>query len=175
MKIFDANIPCSVFKAKVENHETLKKNLLKIFDNQTKFSIKNYGQEIYNTDYHIEHKFRELKYKELIFPVLSAYCENLKEKLRCSSFNIDGLWFHQYAKNGFHDWHTHGNCMFSNVYYVDLDTTNPQTTFRHLGQIFTIPVSEGEILTFPTFLQHCSQPNLSDNVKTVIAFNSNFL
>ena len=81
------------------------------------------------------------------------------------------VWYQQYKKGDYHGWHRHPNNTFSNVYYVSLPKNSASTSFRYSGKEFEINVKEGQILTFPSYLEHCSKPNPSDQIKTVISFN----
>jgi uncharacterized protein YjlB len=40
-----------------------------------------------------------------------------------------------------------------------------------MGEEFTIDVEEGDILTFPGSVIHCSKPHQSNDIKTVVSFN----
>jgi hypothetical protein len=168
------DIPCSVFVSEVPNHKIVKLNILKDIKENAVFSVNDLSREtIYNTDFFIDKQYNYCKYMDLVRPIFEEHNRSLT-KLLDYEFNIvvSAIWYQQYATGDFHSWHRHSGCTFSNVYYVDLPDVASKTTFRFLGREFEVEVNEGQILTFPSYLYHCSKPNMSKNIKTVIAFNS---
>lgn len=177
MKLFDASVPCSVFKSRVENHEEIKPKLLGAIEELGVHNIVMAHERITNTDWHVRDdipNFRNKKYVEIAMPPIERHLEALQNKTGLLSPTLSKIWFQQYGQGDYHGWHVHGRCMFSNIYYVDLDNDAARTTFRHFGQEFTIDLEEGCILTFPSFMQHCSKHNNSQRMKTVISFNLDF-
>lgn len=177
MTVINADIPCKIFKTRVENHHKLKSSILNAIADFGTHSIIHKGQRISNTDWHIRHgvghELDTKRYAQIVQPALNAHNQEIANYTGVRRVFCDGVWFQQYKKHDFHSWHVHGNCLYSNVYYVDFGKNCPKTLFRFMGQEFSVDVEEGEILTFPSFLQHCSTPNQSEYTKTVIAFNSN--
>ena len=171
IEIKTGDIPCCVYVSDIKNHYQVKCDFLSDLNNRPKQGVYNKDESIFNTDYYNK---EHINYKEIIYSMLDDYCTSLtnflyyKEKIK-----IDKRWFQQYKKGDFHSWHRHPSCTFSNIYYLDHPEGTAKTTFRYLGREFEINVKEGQILTFPSYLEHCSKPNLSDKIKTVIAFNSN--
>jgi ectoine hydroxylase-related dioxygenase (phytanoyl-CoA dioxygenase family) len=106
--------------------------------------------------------------------VIGDQFDALSNFLETSGILLNNVWIQQYEKGDSHGWHTHENCNFSNVYYIDLNGECPKTHFKFRGFEFEIPVKEGQILTFPGYIAHCSKENKSDYVKSVLAFNSSF-
>ena len=43
------------------------------------------------------------------------------------------MWFQQYNVGGFHDWHVHPRCHFTNVYYLELPDTNLVTEIKNMA------------------------------------------
>jgi len=89
-------------------------------------------------------------------------------------FKIHDYWFQQYKKGSEHGWHTHLNCSFTGVYYLDLPEDAPKLQIRNpdsLHEIETIDVKEGDVVIFPSLVLHRSAKNQSDEMKTIISFN----
>ena len=176
IKINSGNIPCCVFTSNVEDHLNLKHLFLEQLNSLSVHSISDVNQRIFNTDFHINSHFNKVDYKSVQKVVddhniaLSKFL-NYGTRDRILVLN-NYFWFQQYKTNDYHTWHRHDGC-FSNVYYIDLPCNASKTSFRFMGKEFQVEVEEGQILTFPSFLEHCSKPNPSDKIKTVIAFNSN--
>ena len=113
-----------------------------------------------------------------------------------------GLWFQIQNGAAFHDIHTHGNCSWSGVYYVQIDPLeqrrqhhefaerNGATRFyspifpllggayMDMGNAFmqqaTLDVtpSAGELLLFPAFLPHKALPYSGEQDRIIVSFNA---
>ena len=76
-----------------------------------------------------------------------------------------------------HKWHVHGRAHWSNVYFVELPNRDMKTQIFDIRKekLIEYDVKEGDIISFPAMLCHSSPPNLSDERKTIIAFNTSFM
>ena len=113
-----------------------------------------------------------------------------------------GVWFQIQNGSAFHDIHTHGNCSWSGVYYVQIDpleqrrqhpefgTMNGATRFysplfpmlggahMDMGNAFmqqaTLDVmpEAGELIVFPAFLPHKAMPYAGAADRIVVSFNA---
>lgn len=113
-----------------------------------------------------------------------------------------GVWFQIQNGATFHDVHTHGNCSWSGVYYVQIDPAeqralhpdfgalNGATRFYSplfpllggahidMGNAFlqqaTLDVSpqEGELVLFPSFLPHKAMPYMGGKDRIIVSFNA---
>jgi uncharacterized protein (TIGR02466 family) len=113
-----------------------------------------------------------------------------------------GVWFQIQNGATFHDIHTHGNCSWSGVYYVQIDPiaqrrTHPDLAelngatrfyspmFQLLGgahidmgnaflQKATLDVTpqEGELVLFPSFLPHKALPYVGERDRVIVSFNA---
>jgi hypothetical protein len=168
--------PSAFLLSSVPQHSQIKNHLL---DSIKKLGVHslveeyvNGGQQIANTDWHLSPKFQR-KYINLLSPIIEEHCRlttnefKLPFELTCQTF-----WFQQYNITDFHSWHVHHDCLYSNVYYLDLPEGASRTSFKFLNEEFEVDVKEGDILTFPGSMLHCSKPNKSDKIKTVISFNT---
>lgn len=173
MNLKKSQLPAHVFVSSVENHHELKPLVLASLRDFGEFSYRSAHNSISNTDWHLAPNVIR-PYLELVLQPISQHVEAVRLANNYTSSSVGRCWFQQYKKGDFHDWHTHGECMFSSVYYVDLPDGSPKTSFLLDGKEFSIDVREGDILTFPSFLAHRSAPNPSDRAKTVFSFNSNF-
>lgn len=113
-----------------------------------------------------------------------------------------GVWFQIQNGAAFHDIHTHGNCSWSGVYYVQIDP--PEERHRHpefgalngatrfyspmfpllggahidMGNAFlqqaTLDVTpqEGELVLFPAFLPHKAMPYAGERDRIIVSFNA---
>jgi len=175
IEIKTGDVPCCVYVSDVKDHFNIKQQFLNFLKNNPLFGYKNKQVEsLYNSDFYIKSEYKDETYYDLVNPIFKQHNESLSKLLdyKHENISIANIWYQQYAKNDFHDWHRHSKSVFNSIYYVDLPAEASKTTFRFLGKEFQVEVKEGQILSFPSFFEHCSKPNLSDKIKTVIAYNS---
>lgn len=168
------NVPGSMFISKVDNHNDVKKKILDELNgvNSTKYRMSDRLQEIYNSDFIMSEEYRA-PYMDVVYQAVRQHLVDVSIALgSVSGMTVSRIWYQQYEQGNFHGWHNHPKSMFSSVYYVQLDGQSPSTTFKHIGQEFEVPVQEGMVLTFPSHMMHCSKPNQSNTIKTIVSFNS---
>lgn len=115
---------------------------------------------------------------------------------------IEGMWFQCSSEGAFHDVHTHGNCSWSGVYYVQIDEAakrvkhrvygaangvtrlyGPPFTalagaFNDVGNAYLQPPHHdidplpGRLLLFPSWLAHMALPYAGDKERVIISFNA---
>jgi hypothetical protein len=164
-------IDCPILVNKFTKHLEYKEQLLEIIN--TSHSGPDYdGSIISRTDWNVN-LGEQRQYWNLIFKDLNDIIYPSFKEIGYEDIRYENCWFQQYNTNEFHKWHRHPGCQWSNVYYVELPEGTPATMFRNpYDQTeFTIDVEEGDIISFPSIVQHTSPINASDKVKTVIAFN----
>jgi hypothetical protein len=157
-----------IFKSKVENHQEIKEKLLQQINLIPQNPLIEKGQNIIHTDWNLPLAMHR-EYKSLFVETISNHLKNMCHQLGCNHYIVDRFWFQRYDQGGKHSWHTHTNCNYANVYFLECPRGS-STKFKN----FTEDCEEGDILSFPAFLPHMSPPIENDEIKTVIAFNSNF-
>jgi uncharacterized RmlC-like cupin family protein len=115
---------------------------------------------------------------------------------------LTGVWFQIQNGAAFHDIHTHGNCSWSGVYYVQIDPTAQRTAHPQWGalngatrfyspmfpllggahmdmgnawlQHATLDVApqEGDLVLFPAFLPHKAMPYVGERDRIIVSFNA---
>jgi hypothetical protein len=173
------NIEIPIIISTVKDHFLIKPKLLRYIDelpNNSMVPGEKNSDIISKTDWNLPDTV-ERKYLDFIKPIV---VDTLTESFR--PFKINGLsfsnfWFQQYYQSDFHGWHTHIACHWSNVYFVELPDKNIRTEIQNIGNetLIDYEVSEGDIISFPAMLYHRSPINVSNDRKTVIAFNTNFI
>lgn len=152
----------------VDPTQSLKQDILDAITQKGKYSMEVADQKISNTDWHLRPEHAR-PYWDIVLPAISdplmEFAADLEGRL-----NIDNYWFQQYETGDYHGWHRHANSMFNCVYFVELPTPQAATKFKFNGEEFTVPVSEGDLLVFPSYLLHQSAPS-SEGRKTVVAIN----
>lgn len=116
--------------------------------------------------------------------------------------SIAGSWFQIQNCGAFHDVHTHGNCSWSGVYYVDIDPFEQRRAhpvygvrngilrfygpwWEHLGGAhidagnaylmdshWDVEPEPGLLVLFPSFLKHQAFPYSGKRDRVVISFNA---
>jgi hypothetical protein len=165
-----------IFVQRAIEHDKVKDQILGIISTYKVFGCSGVNEDIANTDFYLARNFKEhrlAQYWDLIFPSVENHYNEIIKITGQGKWWIDNYWFQSYNPNGFHNWHVHDACMFSNVYYLSLPEGASKTSFWYFGEEFEVEVQEGDIITFPGFLPHCSKPNKAATAKHVIAFNSN--
>jgi mannose-6-phosphate isomerase-like protein (cupin superfamily) len=159
------------FITDVKEHVKLKKRLIENFDAMGTFSYIDVAQKISNTDWHLGSGFSR-PYYDLVQPIFQSVCKDIQKKMHYPDpLDVTNYWYQKYNQGDSHKWHVHKNSNFSSVYYVSLPEGSAKTTFKVLGEEFSVDVKEGQILSFPGMVPHCSKPNLSEEPKIIISFN----
>lgn len=106
--------------------------------------------------------------------------------------NIHESWCHVTRQGGYHDMHTHPNSSWSLIYYLetadmDHDTKNglnrfynpfnnmyldAGTAWNTANNSIDIKAEEGQMIIFPSWIQHCALPYLGQRPRFVIAANA---
>jgi hypothetical protein len=167
-------LPMPVFITKFEKHQEIKDKVLSEINSTQKNSLTNNCERISNTDWNLKLKS---PYIDTISPLIFETIDNLKNNLKLTnlhtSYNLAliNCWFQQYENGDYHRWHAHIDSFYSSVYYVELPEDGAKTTFLILDKEYEFDVKEGDILSFPGTIFHCSKPNISQKRKTIISFN----
>ena len=118
------------------------------------------------------------------------------------SMEVVGAWFQVQNRYGFHDIHTHGNCSWSGVYYVQIDDEAKRARHHNLGprngvtrfygpslhqlggayqdlgnaymQQGTLDVQPqaGTLIVFPSWLNHKAMPYDGQLDRVIVSFNA---
>jgi hypothetical protein len=154
----------------IENHTHLKPKILESIKEMGTHKINVPGENIFNSDWYLSRDFVR-PYTDLVMPIMLNTVEEISVYFGYKQhLFLRNWWFQQYAVGDHHDWHIHEDTLFSSIYYVDLPNGTAKTTFRAAGKEFEMCAEEGDVLTFPSFFEHCSRPN-KVGLKTVISFN----
>lgn len=156
----------------VLEHQTIKNTLLDYIDSEPADQS---NPTISKVDWgNSEHGDRP--WLPIIKPVLDNYITIVGTALGYANPAITDLWFQQYTKSNYHDWHIHGQQMVG-VYYLELPESTPKTElinpFMNSSKI-TVDVKEGDILIFPSYIIHRAPEIISNVRKTIFSWNFNY-
>lgn len=94
---------------------------------------------------------------------------------------VSGSWVERAEKGMYHPVHNHGLIGLSAICYVEFDCKSHEPvifvspfTNPFNGQLILAESSEmkeGVILVFPSFIQHYTNPNKSNKIRTTLSFN----
>ena len=139
------------------------------------------------TEYNLKYFPREIIrhlgiYLEMIeFTATNTYKSDMKKEIVSS-------WFSKFEKGCFAHVHNHGASDISGVYYYkvpsdvrsELFFRNPVThldsslVYEHLATSLDVTPELGNILLFPSWLQHGVKTNSSDDTRVSVSFNIRF-
>jgi len=154
---------------KIKNSKEINKNLLKLISN-IKNSHSDKSSKIFNSDWSLPTNYKR-DYLSYFIEIINPYMNEIASKLYSNEWNIHNIWFQQYLKSNYHNWHTHQGANFANIYFIELPNKFLATEIYKSKKI---NVKEGDLLTFPAYFYHRSPINKSNKRKTIISFNSSF-
>jgi hypothetical protein len=173
------NIPYRVYS--IKEHKKIKNSLLKIIENdplgETAFNIS-------RVDFYRRQNTpggdnpSNSEYMQKLLPVIQPSVDKFVRKFSHDSeinfkhYDIVNFWYQQYTHMQKHQWHIHGKCDISLVYYLELPNGSSPTVFKDFnGGVVKPDAKEGDLLVFPSFVPHCSPPVLTNTRKSIIAIN----
>ena len=131
-------------------------------------------KDVSKTDWNLPKAF-ERKYIEYFYLNIAKPIMNLQQKyMRAPAWEISNAWFQQYEKDSFHVYHNHPNVNLTNVYFLELPDLQFKTSIKIGEKEYDYEAKEGQLITFPAHLLHCSKSN-GNLRKTIISFNSSFI
>ena len=169
-------LDCFYYKKKLQHHKEIKTPLLSLIEDAEYDPCIDLGcdTDITKTDWKNSDNFERPWVKFLNQYLLNEILESYKD-CGYDGFTLHEIWFQQYVQNSKHGWHTHSS-NFTSVYYLELPDGTPKTQLVNPYNQSTIiepEIEEGDILIFPSFVLHKAPPNLSEDQKTIISFNTN--
>ena len=166
------NVNSQILYKKFDNHLDIKDELLNLINKQQSESLKpgQYADNVSRLDWSSSNNF-ERPWVKFFMPHFIRNYNKLCLSMNRKSFQVKDIWFQQYEKDGTHGWHTHSE-NYTGVYYLEMPS-GPQTQIYD-GKIINLPVEEGDIIIFPSFLIHRAPVIKDESRKTIISFNVNF-
>ena len=176
--------PCPVYFATLER-ELTKKELKTINAYKTK-TYKNFGNTTSNDSYVLENKPLQNLKKYLTKTVIDYF-----NKVVCTDNlivpYITQSWINYTATNQFHHRHSHSNSYISGVFYINANKEVDTISFYKANypaidlyktkyNIFNsnswwYPVKTGDIILFPSSLEHAVDKKKGTNIRISLSFN----
>lgn len=185
MKIEKHSFEIPIFVSHLENHQELKCELLALIDSIDAPEIKTQGSPIAKSSY--GKGSLNQKWRPLFMNAAESHLTELFNQLETPNWEIREMWFQTYQPGNLHRAHTHGGYTWANVYYLDLPNSELATVFYHPARhwvelrrhvksdsppVMRPPIQEGDIVTFPGYLEHEAPLVAGNNTKTIISFNA---
>jgi|LakMenEpi03Aug12_release.lakeMendotaPanAssembly.Ray.scaffolds.fasta_scaffold186293_5 hypothetical protein len=164
-----------IFINSVAKHPEIKLEIIDIIKSGMTFSFRDNGISIANTDYHLSPTFFNMvgpKYWAVLFPTIKEHMSGVAAALGLTEWEISKYWYQEYCRGDYQPWHTHPKTMLTNVYYLSLPKGSVKTTLSIAGVESEFEVNEGDIITMPSYIKHCSNVHQGDESKIVVAFNA---
>ncbi len=131
------------------------------------------------------------EYKHLVEELYIAQKEIYKDECLANEAYLGNMWANINYKDGYNRPHMHANALWSGVYYVKtpkdcghLKIEDPKSASlmvrprktdkpepQHLWREVHFEPKEGRLIMFPAWLNHCVDPNQSDEARISISFN----
>jgi cytolysin (calcineurin-like family phosphatase) len=102
-----------------------------------------------------------------------------KQIMTPSNYTLEAFWWNVYQPGGFAKVHSHASADWSGVYLVHLEEPNQTYFYSHFGhtpntgymnqQKILDEAVEGDVILFPSFLEHSFHPGAKDRI--IIAFD----
>jgi cupin superfamily acireductone dioxygenase involved in methionine salvage len=174
MKEFNLKLKYYIYD--VPNHKEHKENILSLIE---KIPSEGYYTDNCNLDFTDWNLPREVKREYLGYfyhKIAKDYTQWFCKKYNLTKYSIHNGWYQQYLEGHFHNYHSHPNCNFTNIYFVETPEKEMITDILDAdGKKINLKCKEGQIISFPAFLLHRSKPNNTKSRKTIISFNSSFV
>lgn len=170
------SISCPYIISKLKEHDLIKEDVLDLINDaeSNRYTFPEDCTDISRTDWNVSRDV-EREYLKIAMPPIVELMNNRFLELGYDEINIHNLWFQQYNKGSEHGWHVHLGCQWTSVYYLDMPKGSPNTQLlnpMNQTEIIELNVSEGDVLTFPSFILHRAPIVESNVIKTIISWNS---
>jgi len=132
--------------------------------------------------------------EDMLGTVATAVNQDFWPRGAAGKAHIIESWYHITQNGGYHDVHSHPNCSWCGIYYVDageceIVTRNGSnrfydpracadqyldagTAYINADGFWDFQPTDGQVVIFPSYLKHSALPYFGDSDRIVIAFNS---
>lgn len=188
MNINESNIvgifPTPIYITKL-NRDLTREEMLFVNENKLN-SYKNESNLTSKNSYVLNHEiFKNLKLE------LNLKIKDYFDKVICANDKtipyITQSWLNYTKKNQYHHKHNHVNSFVSGVFYINCDEQFDKIKFFKdsyqaispeikewnfwNSEVFTFPVKTGNVIMFPSSLNHMVETKEGDNIRISLAFN----
>lgn len=187
MKQPELNLLFSEPVLKIEIHKGPTDSELKVFNDELKLLQKNVGNHSSSNNYILDHK-KLSKFKKIIQGYLEYYVTKVLFLTDKTKPYITQSWLNLSHEEEYHHVHRHPNSFVSGVFYLEANEEYDSISFyKNLSysmieaeiskfetwnsQRFDICVKKGDIILFPSSLEHSVRRKKDKNPRVSLAFN----
>lgn len=148
----------------------------------------------------IYNSFEENTYNQKLIDLIATEINLVAEKfgIRNKKLKVSSFWFNINGKKDFNKIHSHQKSIFSGVYYIkvpdrcgrlvfDAPHTELMTSYLNYWHLevdefnefnsssWSISPNPGDLVIFPSWLAHYTEPNMSDENRISFSFNTSIL
>jgi uncharacterized protein (TIGR02466 family) len=177
--------PVPIYQTSLDRNFSTKENLF--FNKQKNKTRKIEGNSVSLNTYILEDPCLKQLKKELLNAVDKYYINIIDAKDKINPY-ITQSWLNYSNKGDYHHSHEHPNSLVSGVFYIKADEQKDKITF-HKNFYSTIklrpknynlwnslswwiPVKSGDILLFPSYLNHSVETKEDNDIRISLAFNT---
>ncbi|MDH5424152.1 MAG: 2OG-Fe(II) oxygenase family protein [Gammaproteobacteria bacterium] len=204
--------PTPLLRKKFEQHEAVNAELVKLFyQHKSNDTHAVADAPIYSSSDDLLMRYDNAALNQLfafisqsVFEISSQMNAEIWKHSQSKKMNMEvvGAWFQIQNGHGYHETHTHGNCAWSGVYYVQVDDDEKRESNKALGArngitrfyshqmdvigggymdsgnlylqntAFDSKPQEGVLCVFPSHLKHMAMPYIGDKDRIIISFNA---
>ena len=198
-----------LLEKKCEAHKAINDTLIPLFyeqkaENETKGNVYSSPDDLLQRYNHPAMTELFGFISESVFEIASTVNGHIWQQTKAEnlSMHVVGAWFQIQNKFGFHDIHSHGNCSWSGVYYLQIDDADVRQKHADLGALngitrfysprfdllggahmdmgnaylqeshIDIQPEEGTLIVFPSWLNHKAMPYDGEKDRIIISFNA---
>jgi len=175
MRFRRKEVSLPIFKTKFEEHLDNKDRLVELIQAADGERIDEHNQDVDDnvtkTDFCYAGDLERPWVRKLMIDFQKVFVQ-FAEECGHKAIVLDKIWFQLYAKNSYHNWHTHSG-HYSGVYYLKYPKGSAKTQFMDFAgiDVFEIPAKEGDIIFFPCQIAHQSSIQKLDEEKIIISWN----
>ncbi|GAB4240601.1 MAG: hypothetical protein Kow0032_28350 [Methyloligellaceae bacterium] len=187
--MFHQVFPLTVYQGEVAAHGDMKEAILaeiyKLKDDPR--CLTEGGGERVFSDYRLGNDPATRTYKNMVLEAVRPNIQEFSKEVGGKEFEMGQIWFQHYEHHSFHNTHHHWPALYSVVYYLQFDpkkhnsTTfvNPMKLEQQVYQNRQLKsetqwrpkVKEGDMIIFPSYLDHFAPMCQSKSPRTIVSFN----
>lgn len=203
--------PTPILRKMFEQHKTVNSELIKLFYHQRSTDDNAVmDAAVYSSpdDLLMRHDNQALNelftfISQSVFEISSSMNSEIWKHSQSKKMNMEvvGAWFQIQNGHGYHETHTHGNCAWSGIYYVQVDDNEKRESNKAFGAMngitrfyshqmdvigggymdsgnlylqstsFDSKPEEGVLCIFPSHLKHMAMPYEGEKDRIIVSFN----
>ena len=203
--------PTPILRKKFDEHETVNSELVKLFyEHRRTDDNADVEAPIYSSTDDLLMRYDNPSLNQLfafvsqsVFEISSSMNSEVWKHSQSKKMNMEvvGAWFQIQNGQGYHEVHTHGNCAWSGVYYLQVDGDEKRESNKTFGAMngitrfyghhmdvigggymdsgnlylqstgFDSKPEEGVLCIFPSHLKHMAMPYEGEKDRIIISFN----